>query len=346
MGLSVSLLILTATTTVYVGSKLSAGNRLMPLEPQELEDTQLTLGQALVIPVSSSICLLLLFFFFAYLQYILMGTVVLVGSSALCQLTNLALQNSCFRTGSKLALVISLCGTFVAIINWITTGNLVVYNLLGCSLCIVFISTLRFPSLKIAVICLSLLVVYDIFWVFCSEYFFEKNVMVEVATKVASNPAFEVGKYFQWELFKYISPTLELPMKLMFPNFATGRYIMLGLGDIALPGALVAYSLRCDMELIREKEEDRMDYVESGEAAALLNGSTTNKTQTTLFNTTLGGYFVGLVAAFVGNTLSGHPQPALIYLVPGVIGTLVWKAWHIGKFNEVWQGPMKIHQSA
>lgn len=340
MGLSVSLLILTATFTVYLGSKLSAGNRLMPLNPQELEDTEMTLGQALIIPVTSSICLIFLFFFFAYLQYILMGIVVLVGCSALCQLMNLALQNSFLKLNPKVALIASVCTTTFALVNWITTGNVIIYNFLGCSLCVVFISTLRFPSLKIAVICLSLLVVYDIFWVFCSEYFFAKNVMVEVATKVADNPLHQVGEYFHWEMFKYISPTLELPIKLMFPNLATGRMVMLGLGDIALPGALVAYALRCDMELSREKEDRD---VELATADTANSPSTVNNV---LFRYTLGGYFWGLIAAFVGNTLSGHPQPALIYLVPGVIGTLMCTAWHIGKFNEVWQGPMKIHQSA
>lgn len=341
MGLSVSLLILTATFTVFMGSLLSAGNRLMPLNPQELEDTEMTLGQALIIPVTSSICLIFLFFFFSYLQYILMGIVVLVGSSALCQLMNLALQNSCLKVNPKVALAASICTTVIALVNWITTGNVIVYNFLGCSLCVVFISTLRFPSLKIAVICLSLLVVYDIFWVFCSEYFFDKNVMVEVATKVADNPLHQVGEFFEWEMFKYVSPTLELPIKLMFPNLATGRMVMLGLGDIALPGALVAYALRCDMELHREKEG-------SGdvELAAPDSAHSPSQAVNVLFRYTLGGYFWGLIAAFVGNTLSGHPQPALIYLVPGVIGTLMCKAWHIGKFNEVWQGPMKIHQSA
>jgi hypothetical protein len=209
----------------------------------------------------------------------------------------------------------------------------------------VFISTLRFPSLKIAALCLSLLVVYDIFWVFCSEYFFTQNVMVEVATKVASNPVYEIGHYFHFAFLSSINPTLELPIKLMFPNFATGRMIMLGLGDIALPGALVAYSLRCDLELNRETENN-LACVEEGETHSLLLVATTPITAVNaLFNYTLGGYFFGLVAAFVGNSLSGHPQPALIYLVPGVIGTFAYKAWQMGKLKEVWQGPIKIRSA-
>ena len=47
---------------------------------------------------------------------------------------------------------------------------------------------------------------------------------------------------------------------------------------------------------------------------------TADDVRSTLFEFYLVGYFFGLVAAFAGNTL---PQPALIYLVPGVLLPLV-----------------------
>jgi hypothetical protein len=62
---------------------------------------------------------------------------------------------------------------------------------------------------------------------------------------------------------------------------------------------------------------------------------------TVLFNYAMAGYFLGLIAAFVGNTWSGLPQPALIYLVPGVLLTVIGKAWQMGQLKNVWHGPSK-----
>jgi hypothetical protein len=343
MSLALILLILTATATVYVGSKLSVGNSLMPLEPHELENTEMTYAQALIIPVSSSVCLLILFFYFAYAQYLLMGLIVLVGACALFQLLNIAMRQLCTKLNDQVILGIALCMTIVAVIDWVVTGNIIVHNLLGCALCTVFISTLRFPSLKIATLCLTLLVAYDIFWVFCSEYFFAKNVMVEVATKVASNPLYEAGQQLHFDMVKYVAPTIELPIKLMFPNYETGRMVMLGLGDIALPGALVAFALRCDVDIAREKSaaEGLDEDVEVGKGGTDSSKTMTAAPVTALFNYTMAGYFLGLIAAFVGNTLSGLPQPALIYLVPGVLLAMMGKAWQMGQLKNVWHGPSK-----
>ena len=347
MVLSAVLLIIIATTTVYVGSKLSAGNSMIPLEAHE--HTEMTMTQALIIPVSASIFLITLFFYFAYMQYFLIGILVMVGASALFQLTCITLQFLCCKMNSQLGLVLSLCFTIFAVLDWATTGDLVMHNLLGCSLCILFISTLRFPSLKVAAVCLLLLVVYDIFWVFFSEHFFHKNVMVEVATKVASNPVYEMGQRFHIDALKYVSPTVELPIKLMIPNYGIQKMAMLGLGDIALPGALVAFALRCDLDInndinsdihIKNTEND----LEIGKSSHHIS-TLPIKIATVLFNYSITGYFIGLIAAFIGNKVTGMPQPALIYLVPGVLIFLIGKAWHIGQLKNIWMGSSKTDTS-
>ena len=46
----------------------------------------------------------------------------------------------------------------------------------------------------------------------------------------------------------------------------------------------------------------------------------------------------GLVGAFVGNTVSGHAQPALIYLLPAVVIAIVIRGYAIGKLHELWLG--------
>ena len=57
------------------------------------------------------------------------------------------------------------------------------------------------------------------------------------------------------------------------------------------------------------------------------------------------GYFVGLLAAFIGNAVSGHPQPALIYLVHGVLLSMCVSAYQNKWLNDVWNGPFKVEQS-
>lgn len=88
-------------------------------------------------------------------------------------------NNKCFNGYSeKISNYIAAGITSVILIEWLRSGNIVLHNILGCSLSIVFISTLKFPSLKIAALCLTGLLIYDVFWVFFSEYFFSDNVMV------------------------------------------------------------------------------------------------------------------------------------------------------------------------
>ena len=55
-------------------------------------------------------------------------------------------------------------------------------------LCVSLIAHIRLPSLKVAVVLLVSLLVYDVFWVFCSSLLFHSNVMVAVATTPADNP--------------------------------------------------------------------------------------------------------------------------------------------------------------
>jgi len=90
-------------------------------------------------------------------------------------------------------------------------------------LAVTALSFVRIPSLKISVIILSLFFLYDIFWVFLSEYVFKKNVMVSVATELPS-----------------------LPMLIVMPRLLDDGASLLGLGDIVLPGIFLCFLYRFD----------------------------------------------------------------------------------------------------
>lgn len=59
---------------------------------------------------------------------------------------------------------------------------------LSMMVCVLFVRTIRLPSLKLAALFLGLMFFYDIFMVFISPLVFHKSVMLEVALRRRSNP--------------------------------------------------------------------------------------------------------------------------------------------------------------
>jgi len=101
--------------------------------------------------------------------------------------------------------------------------NIILIDVLSICLAITSLTSVRIPNLKIATIILSLFFIYDIFWVFLSQYIFKSNVMVTVARKLPS-----------------------LPMLIIVPRILDDSLSMLGLGDIVLPGVFLCFLYRFD----------------------------------------------------------------------------------------------------
>ncbi|XP_010936563.1 signal peptide peptidase 1 isoform X1 [Elaeis guineensis] len=93
-----------------------------------------------------------------------------------------------------------------------------------------------------------------------------------------------------------VAKSFDAPIKLLFPTSDLARpFSMLGLGDIVIPGIFVALALRFDVS--RGK-------------------------QIRYFNSAFFGYTLGLVLTiFVMNWFQAA-QPALLYIVPGVVGSV------------------------
>ena len=90
---------------------------------------------------------------------------------------------------------------------------------------------------------LSCLFVYDVFWVFLSPRFFGESVMVSVATKQSTSPIQTLADSLHIALPAAFALHLDLPVKLLVPrslfthsHHPTDDFLLLGLGDIALPG--------------------------------------------------------------------------------------------------------------
>ncbi|KAG6533103.1 hypothetical protein ZIOFF_006964 [Zingiber officinale] len=112
-----------------------------------------------------------------------------------------------------------------------------------------------------------------------------------------------VGLFFYDIFWVFLTPVMvsvaksfDAPIKLIFPTSDAARPIsMLGLGDIVIPGIFVALALRFDVS--RGK-------------------------QIRYFNSAFLGYTIGLVLTIIVMNWFQAAQPALLYIVPGVIGFL------------------------
>jgi len=344
-------LISTALFVVY-GSAYRALNYEKEMERhRDFSEASITLdsSQAVMIPIASSFTLILMFYLFSSMSNIITAFTCIASASALtfCLTPYMCYINSqlgfmdpiiarccsyCFtRTQCILVLTSS-----ALVIGWLVSGHWLLNNLLGISICIAFVSHVRLPNIKICALLLVCLFVYDIFWVFFSEHFFGANVMVSVATQQASNPAHTVANSLNLPGLQSISRKLELPVKLVFPRSLLGgpvgdgsraEYMMLGLGDMAIPGMLLALVLCFDYRKNRDLGNDTKLPVMRG-CKYVWHA--------------LSGYATGLIAALAAGILTRLPQPALLYLVPSTLGPVIFTAWIRSELKELWIGPRPV----
>ncbi|KAG6617344.1 putative signal peptide peptidase-like, aspartyl protease family A22B [Phytophthora cinnamomi] len=189
-------------------------------------------------------------------------------------------------------------------------------DIMGISLCFVFLRTVQLPNLKVATVLLTLAFCYDVFFVFLSPIFFGSSVMEDVATggPAAYTKSGYPGVDYCERYPKYpacVDPE-PMPMLLVLPRVLdwAGGVSMLGLGDIILPGMLLSFTLRFDYS----------------------QGSTN------YFRLMAIGYAVGLALANLAVMITEMGQPALMYLVPTTLGTLIVASKRNGDFRALWIG--------
>eukprot|EP00741_Cyanophora_paradoxa_P020957 tig00021319_g20232.t1 len=212
---------------------------------------------------------------------------------------------------------------YVAKKHW--TAN----NLFGMAFCIQGIEMISLGSFKVGLILLCGLFFYDIFWVFGTD------VMVTVAKK------------------------FDAPIKFLFPRdllAAPPQFNMLGLGDVVIPGVFIALLLRMDVhralakprggakdktkdenEKSKDKLKDKSKESLKDEAASHISalGPSLNGLPKPYFYTVFGGYVAGLVATVAIMNFFKAAQPALLYLVPCCLGSVLLLAAIRGELNAV-----------
>jgi len=205
---------------------------------------------------------------------------------------------------STIILLISFSLPIIWIIFRHNSAIWILQDLLGASMILGVFRTVHLPNFKIAVILLALFFVYDIFFVFITPLFTNdgKSIMVKVAT----------GGDNQQEI---------LPLTIMFPHLldpfegicGPPGYSILGFGDVLMPGLVISYCLAFDT----------------------MQGTFKRKLY---FLVSLLAYVVGLFLTYVALLLMQAAQPALLYLVPCVLGSVALVGLKRGELKLLWTG--------
>lgn len=199
---------------------------------------------------------------------------------------------------------------------YIKTKHWLTNNMLGLCFSLQGIEYLTIDSVQIGTILLSGLFVYDIFWVFFTP------VMVSVAR------------------------SFDAPIKLLFPRVAASAvatadkpFSMLGLGDIVIPGLYVAMILRMDNARAQAAAQPRRSITRSESkkaATASKTAKTDGKPVPKYFPAVAFGYVVGIVTTIVVMNVFNAAQPALLYIVPTVLGATFIRAALVGEVSLTW----------
>ncbi|KAM3415435.1 hypothetical protein BST61_g8957 [Cercospora zeina] len=177
---------------------------------------------------------------------------------------------------------------------------------------------------------------------------------------------YDIWAVFFTPLMVTVAKNLDVPIKMLFPRPEEG-YSMLGLGDIVLPGLYIALCLRYDLFLhyLRKQKQVQKQHCE-GDVCTLdteiekapyvsatgnwgekvwtmgpTHGSLPPTLRTSFakayFTAAMVGYAIGMIATLVFMSVFQHAQPALLYLVPGVLVSTWGTALLRGELKEMWQ---------
>ncbi|WVW80286.1 hypothetical protein I302_102264 [Kwoniella bestiolae CBS 10118] len=170
-------------------------------------------------------------------------------------------------------------------------------NVLALSLSTATLALLKLDSFLAAFVLLGVLLIYDIFWVFATP------VMVTVAKNI------------------------DAPIKILSPKTSPlghpKEFAMLGLGDIVIPGLVIALCLRFDLHRYARSHPD-------------LEVTTRSRFSKPYFWTGMVSYVLGLGTTMVVMHTFRAAQPALLYLSPACTLGPVLLAVARGELKDLW----------
>ncbi|XP_033839206.1 signal peptide peptidase-like 2A isoform X1 [Periophthalmus magnuspinnatus] len=277
--------------------------------------------------------LVLMYYFYNILVYVIIAIFCLASANALffcfdavldkigCGTIRFSVRNWNFSVRS--IILASVC--IVIAVIWGVYRNedrwiWILQDILGIAFCLNFIKTISLSNFKICVILLSLLLLYDVFFVFITPFFTKNGVSIMVQVALGPDAS---GEKMQGNMVEVPAepqpPTEKLPVVMRVPRFSGlaqnlcgMQFSILGYGDIIVPGLLVAYCSRFDVWV--------------------------NSRWKVYFISCCTAYLMGMIVTFTVMLLSGMGQPALLYLVPFTLITSAVVAGCRGEMRRFWTG--------
>jgi minor histocompatibility antigen H13 len=121
---------------------------------------------------------------------------------------------------------------------------------------------------------------------------------------------YDIFFVFATDVMVTVATKFDAPIKLLFPRGAGQRASMLGLGDLVIPGIFLSLMLRLDHQL----------HCQGGDSDSF---------KKPYFTSCSIGYFIGIAVTLWVMYAFEHAQPALLYLVPGcllsVLACALWR---------------------
>ena len=237
----------------------------------------------------------------------------------------------------------------------------VLQDFLCLNLCIYVIRTFELPNAKVAAILLGALFVYDIFWVYISPYIValvnswdDCSTAEDLATDPNNSVMVHVAKGVPASDNK---PQESIPIVIRMPRWsgASGSgnsESMLGLGDIIIPALSTAMLWRFDIAAGRSWSGP-LWLADPNLPAAVAGGATGSTQRSTIWPAPhpqhfLSGYFVPSLIGYVFALCCAYfvvanwclAQPALLYIVPLSLWTVLGLAQRRGDLKQLWSdGP-------
>lgn len=208
--------------------------------------------------------------------------------------------------------IVSLVGATVVAGGWLLARDTSFWwigqDILAFFLIIVTLDAIRIPTMKIGVVLLVGALVYDVFWVYIQpEITGTASVMVSVVKG------------------------LSLPLFIAIPAFSSvgsnAAMCILGLGDVVLPGLWIVFAAASDAaskHIDIDTDASPPPYWSS----------------VSLFYSTLAGYVVGLLLTNIAlwlNIGGQGGQPALLYIIPCILGIYCLVAWRKKQLHVLWK---------
>uniref|UniRef100_A0A667ZD19 Signal peptide peptidase-like 2A n=1 Tax=Myripristis murdjan TaxID=586833 RepID=A0A667ZD19_9TELE len=183
--------------------------------------------------------LVLMYFFYNILVYIIIAIFCIASATALFSCLDAVMDKMGCYPGSwnlsvRSLILAAFCITIAVV--WGVYRNedrwiWILQDLLGIAFCLNFMKTISLSNFKICVILLSLLLLYDVFFVFITPFFTKGS---HLPLPVLHSP--------------------QLPVVMRVPRFSAWaqnlcgmQFSILGYGDIIVPGLLVAYCSKFDV---------------------------------------------------------------------------------------------------